>query len=190
MAKINVGKRFEEDFQNSIPDYCMKHRLRDSGQSFVKFTENSNTNFSWNNECDFFVFDGKHRLFYAIENKTTKFKSMNWESEEEYELNKKLKKKSTKLIKWHQIKSLMNYSAFDYIIPCFILNFRNEDSKIQRTYFIHIKDFMKMIATVGKKSFDEVDLIQNGAIKIQGKLKRTRYTWDLDGFLSKYSLHF
>lgn len=115
---------------------------------------------------------------------------MNWESEEEYELNKKLKKKSTKLIKWHQIKSLMNYSEFDNIVPCFILNFRNEDSKIQRTYFIHIKDFMKMIATVGKKSFDEVDLIQNGAIKIQGKLKRTRYTWDLDGFLSKYSLHF
>ena len=188
MAK-NKGKIFEDDFQSSIPNYCKVHRLRDSGQSFVKFTEKSGKgNFSWRNECDFFIFDDMYRLEYDVENKSTQFKSMNWESEEEYEQNKKLGKKSTKLIKWHQIKSLINFSRFNYSIPCFILNFRNEDTKDQRTYFIHIKDFMKMINSINKKSFNEMDLILNGAIKIHGLRRRTRYAWDINEFLCNYGL--
>ena len=168
----------------------MKHRLKDSGQSFVNFAKNSKTNFSWDNECDFFIFDDKHRLLFAVENKTTKFKSMNWESKEEYEQNKKSGKKSTKLIKYHQIKSLNGFDIFNHVIPCFILNFRSEDNKIQRTYFIHIKNFMKIITTITKKSFDEIDLIRNGAIKINGYLKRTRYAWNIDEFLCNYSMDY
>lgn len=187
MANKNTGKIFESDFSSSIPDYCMGHRLRDSAQSF---TTHSDTSFSWDNECDFFMFDNKKRLLYAIECKTTKFKSMNWETEEEYKRNKELKKKSNKLIKWHQIKSLMGYAKFDYIVPCFILNFRNEDTKEQRTYFIHINNFIKMITTINKKSFDEIDLVLNGAVKIQGQRKRTRYVWDINEFLTKYSLNY
>lgn len=189
-SKTSSGKRFEEDFKKSIPSYCLKHRLKDSGQSFTDFTEKSDSNFSWNNECDFFIFDDIHRLFFAIENKTTKFKTMNWENEEEYKHNKELGKKSTKLIKWHQIKSLINFSAFNYVIPCLVLNFRDNDDKNQRTYFIHINSFVKMINSVSKKSFDEIDLIQNNAVRIQGQIKRTRYTWDIDQFLNKYSLNY
>lgn len=185
VAKQNSGKVFESDISSSIPNYCMKHRLRDSAQSF---TTHSDTKFSWDNECDFFVFDTKARLLYAIECKTTKYKSMNWESEQEYEQNKSLKKTTTKLIKYHQIKSLNDFDKFDYLIPCFILNFRNEDTKDQRTYFIHIKDFMKMINSINKKSFDEMDLILNGAIKIHGLRKRTRYAWDINEFLCNYGL--
>lgn len=182
---MNTGKIFEIDLSSSFPDYCMKHRLRDSAQSF---TTHSDTKFSWDNECDFFLFDTRARLLYAIECKTTKFKSMNWESEEEYEQNKLSKKTTTKLIKYHQIKSLNEFDKFDNLIPCFILNFRNEDLNEQRTYFIHIKDFMKMIRTINKKSFDEIDLIQNGAVKINGFRKRTRYAWDINEFLCNYEL--
>ena len=185
MNKRNVGKLYEKEIADSIPDYCMKHRLRDSAQSF---TTHSDTRFSWNNECDFFVFDTKARLLYAIECKTTKYKSMNWESEQEYEQNKSLKKTTTKLIKYHQIKSLNDFDRFNNLIPCFILNFRNEDTKDQRTYFIHIKDFMKMIKSLNKKSFDEMDLILNGAIKIHGLRRRIRYAWDINEFLCNYGL--
>ena len=184
---MNVGKQYEKDIFNSIPDYCMKHRLRDSAQSF---TTHSDTRFSWDNECDFFVFDDKRRLLYAIECKSTKYKSMSWESEQEYEQNKAIKKTSTRMIKYHQIKSLNNFDKFNYLIPCFVLNFRTEGTNIQRTYFIHINDFVKMIKTLNKKSFDEIDLINNGAIKINGLKKRTRYAWDINEFLSKYSLNF
>ena len=187
MSHQNKGKIFESDLSVSFPDYCMKHRLRDSAQSF---TTHSDTRFSWDNECDFFLFDTKVRLLYAIECKTTKFKSMNWESKEEYEQNKLAKKSTTKLIKYHQIKSLNGFADYDNVVPCFILNFRNEGLNEQRTYFMHIDNFMKMIETINKKSFDEIDIIQNGAIKINGQRKRTRYTWDMDEFLSKYSLNF
>ena len=47
-----------------------------------------------------------------------------------------------------------------------------------------------MIKKLNKKSFDEIDLINNGAIKINGLKKRTRYAWDINEFLSKYSLNF
>ena len=187
MSVQNKGKVFEQDFSSSIPDYCMKHRLRDSAQSF---TTHSDTRFSWDNECDFFVFDDKRRLLYAIECKSTKYKSMSWESEQEYEQNKSIKKTSTRMIKYHQIKSLNNFDKFNYLIPCFVLNFRTEETNIQRTYFIHINDFVKMTKTLNKKSFDEIDLINNGAIKINGLKKRTRYAWDINEFLSKYSLNF
>lgn len=185
MAKISSGKIFEQSFSSSIPDYCMKHRLRDSAQSF---TTHSDTRFSWDNECDFFLFDDRRRLLYAIECKTTKYKSMSWESEQEYEQNKAMKKTSTRMIKWHQIKSLNNFDKFNYLIPCFILNFRNEETNDQRTYFIHIRNFMKMINSLNKKSFDEMDLILNGAIKIKGMKKRTRYAWDINEFLCNYKL--
>ena len=104
---MNVGKQYEKDIFNSIPDYCMKHRLRDSAQSF---TTHSDTRFSWDNECDFFVFDDKRRLLYAIECKSTKYKSMSWESEQEYEQNKAIKKTSTR----------MTPSAIPRLIFCFI----------------------------------------------------------------------
>lgn len=190
MANVNFGKRFEDDFKSSLPDYCLIHRLRDSGQSFTNYAERSDNNYSWKNECDFIFFDDRHRIEYSVENKTTKFKTMNWESKEEYETNKRLGKKSTKLIKWHQINSLIKFDRFNYAVPCFFLNFRNDDTNAQRTYFIHINDFVKMIKTLNKKSFDEIDLINNGAIKINGLKKRTRYAWDINEFLSKYSLNF
>lgn len=185
VGKLNSGKIFESDLSSSFPDYCMKHRLRDSAQSF---TTHSDTRFSWDNECDFFLFDTKARLLYTIECKTTKFKSMSWESKSEYEQNKTLKKSTTRLIKYHQIKSLNDFADYQNVIPCFILNFRNEGLNEQRTYFIHIKDFMKMIAVIGKKSFDEMDLILNGAIKIHGLRRRTRYAWDINEFLCNYEL--
>lgn len=180
----NVGKIFEDDFSSSVPEYCLKHRLRDSGQSF---TNHSDTRFSWDNECDFFVFDDISSKLFAIECKTTQYKSMNYEDEEENKQNKKLKKKSTKLIKWHQIKSLNDFAVFSNVVPCFILNFRNKEDNTQRTYFLHIKDFMKMINSIDKKSFNEIDMILNGAIKINGTKKRTHYTWDIDEFFCLYA---
>jgi hypothetical protein len=44
---------------------------------------------------------------------------------------------------------------------------------------------------IGKKSFNIIDLVQNGASCIDGKLKRTHYTWCISDFLedmnSKYN---
>lgn len=172
---INFGKRFEEDFKNSVPDYCYVHRLRDSAQSY---NNSSNTKFAWDNECDFFLYDGKSHLFYGIECKTTKSKRMDFQIDKDDE--------SSKMIKYHQIESLTNMSKYDGIIAGFFFNFRHfegQDNAFENTYFQNITDFNKMIKKIGKKSFNEMDIILNGAIKVHGQKKRVRYRWDIESFL-------
>lgn len=173
MAK-NEGKKFEEDFSSSVPSYCYVHRLRDSAQSY---NNNEETSFSWDNECDFFVFNDETRIFYAIECKSTKYKSMSVQLNED--------DKSSKMVKLHQIESLKKISKYKNTVAGLLLNFRDENNDNQRTYFIDIKNFIGMMNQINKKSFNELDLLTVGkAIKIQGEKKRTRYRWNLEGLFS------
>lgn len=172
MAK-NSGKIFETDFSKSVPDYCFIHRLKDSAQSY---NNSKVTSFTWNNECDFFIYDSKSHLLYALELKSTKYKSINFEIDEN--------DKSSKMIKLHQIKSLTDMSKYDGIVAGFIFNFRDEEHNMERTYFQNIIDFNNMCKKINKQSCNEIDLLLNGAIKIDGTKKRVHYTWDLDKFLS------
>ena len=175
---MNKGKVFENDFKTSVPNYCFIQRLWDQPQSFV---QSADTRFSNKNMCDYIIFDTVYQKLYLVELKTTKFKSMAFE-----DIN--VDNPANRMIHKHQILGLNKHADLDGVVPCFILNFRNEDTKDQRTYFIHIKDFMKMIKSLNKKSFDEMDLILNGAIKIHGLRKRTRYAWDINEFLCNYEL--
>lgn len=169
----NDGKRFEEDWSSSLPSYCYVYRLKDTAQSY---NNSKKTKFTWENPCDFFAFDSSSHLFYAIECKSTKYKSMSIQLDEN--------DKSKKMIKFHQIKSLREISEYDGAIAGFMLNFRNESNDIQRLYFISIKNFDNMMSQLNKVSFNELDLLTIGkAIKIQGEKKRTRWKWNLDDFL-------
>lgn len=166
----NAGKIFEEDIKNSIDkSRSLIIRIPDPPQSFTK---RADTAFSVKNPCDFIVFDSKTRILFPMELKSTKFKSMSFESKDE--------KDTSKMIKLHQIEGLLKYSKIDYVIPCFILNFRDEENKMQRTYCITINNFVDMIEKLEKKSFNEIDLINNGVLKVFGEIKRTRYRWDLN----------
>ena len=40
-----------------------------------------------------------------------------------------------------------------------------------------------MIKDSNKHSCNEIDILTNGAIKVHGEKKRTRYTWDIDSLL-------
>lgn len=173
MAKtINSGKQFEKDFASSIPSYCYIHRLRDSAQSY---SNNKDTRFTWDNECDFFIWDSKHHLFYAIECKSTKYKSMSVQTDKE--------DKSNKMIKLHQIKSLAKISDYDGAIAGFFLNFRDEENDMERLYFISADDFNKSMRDTGKSSINEIDIILHNGVKILGTKKRVHYRWDIDEFL-------
>lgn len=179
MKTTNSGKQFEKDFSQSIPSYCYVHRLRDSAQSY----NNSNsTRFAWDNECDFFLWDSNARLFYAIECKSTKYKSMS------VQLNKE--NKSNKMIKFHQIESLTKISKYDGAIAGFCLNFRDEKNDTERLYFINIKDFNKMMKDIGKASFNEIDIVLHNGIKISGNKKRVYFSWDIDNFLKSQYKYF
>lgn len=171
---MNVGKQFEADFSSSVPiSYVLLHRLKDTAQSY---NNSKDTSFTWDNPCDFFMFDSKSYIFYAIECKSTKSKSMSFQTDKN--------DKSKKMIKYHQIKSLTEFSQYNRAVCGLFLNFRNENDDNQRTYFINIKDYNSMIKKINKKSFNEIDLIMFGnAVKISGYKKRVHWHWDIDLFL-------
>lgn len=167
----NSGKQFEKDFASSIPSYCYVHRLRDSAQSY---NSSKNTKFTWDNECDFFIWDSNMHIFYAMECKSTKYKSMSVQLDKE--------DKSSKMIKLHQIESLTKISEYDGAIAGFCLNFRDEKNDTERLYFLNIIDFNKMMKDIGKASFNEIDVILNNGIKISGNKKRIHFNWNLNEF--------
>lgn len=172
----SAGKQFEKDFTSSLPSYCYVHRLRDSAQSY---NNSKNTQFAWNNECDFFIFDSKKHIFYAAECKSTKYKSIS------VQLNKE--EKSNKMIKLHQIESLTKISEYDGAVACFFFNFRDEKNDTERLYFQNIIDFNNMMKEIEKSSFNELDLLTHNGIKISGNKKRVHFDWNLDDFFSSYN---
>ena len=89
------------------------------------------------------------------------------------------------MIRENQIKSLTKFANYDNVFPCFIFNFRDEDNHNDRCYCQHIEDFNKMISDINKKSFNEINLLKYGAIKLDGAKARIRWTWDVDGLLEK-----
>lgn len=175
----NSGKKFEEAFAKSIPDYCFCYRLHDPPQSFH---QSENLRFSWKNPCDFFLFDNKNRFLLALELKSTKSKSISFED------IKIDGKQPSRMIHKHQIKDLGDYDDNnEFVIGGFLFNFRTEEIGSERTYFQSISDFINMTNKLGKKSFNEMDLLQSNYIKINGQKKRVNYVWDIDDLLNQLS---
>lgn len=170
---VNSGKIFEQDIKYSIPEYCLTIRLPDPPHSFEK---RSDTKFAHKNPCDYIVFDSQNKKLYCLELKTTKYKSMSFEDIDSNE-------KQNKMIHKHQIEGLLKFSKFDNVESGFLFNFRDEKNNVERTYYQDIDSFRNMCLKINKSSFNEMDLILYDAIKINGKKKRTRYIWDIDGLL-------
>lgn len=176
----NPGKKFEEAFVKSIPNYCWHHRLHDPPQSFDRV---NGLRFSWKNPCDFVVFDNKNRFLLALELKSTKSKSISFE-----DINFEGKQPS-RMIHKHQIIALRDYCInYSALIGGFLFNFRTEEIGSERTYFQSATDFIRMSNNLGKKSFNEIDLINSGNyIKVNGNKKRVNYIWDIDELLNSLS---
>ena len=178
--KANSGKQFENNFKKSVPDYCYCHRLKDSSQSFV---DSELSDFSWQNPCDFYLYDTKNRIFYASELKSSKQKYITFENIYE-------KTPKQKMIRKHQILSLLDISKYNNTIAGFFFNFRDEEHDMERTYFQSIDMLMKLYRNIGMWSFNEIDLILNGGVKINGEKLRVNYRWNLDEFLESQSKNY
>lgn len=169
------GKIFEDDFRSSIDkDRCLLLRLNDQPQSYAKTAK-----FSLKPPCDFILYDSITKLFVPIELKTTKYRSMSYE-----DINKD--NPNNAMIHKHQLEKLLEFSNYNGVKSGLLLNFRTDETKIQRTYYISIQNFLDMCKKINKKSVNEIDLISVGnAIKINGVKKRSRYIWDVNELLDK-----
>ena len=168
----NTGKRFEEDIAKSVPDYVLLHRLPDPPQSFGG---SSNLRFSNKNPFDFILWDSKAKILYALEMKTVQEKSISFERE----------KTDKGKIHKHQIDGLNKWNEYDGVISGFVIEFR----QIEKTIFIDIDSFNKILVLITKKSFNIQDLDDNNIhyLVIPQTKKRTRYMYDIEYFLERIS---
>ena len=173
IAKISDGKRFENAFKNSINEkHVLIKRLNDNAASFG---ESTNTRFTSTNECDFLLFENDTRTLYGLELKTTLGSLTYWRKDFEDK-----NKKQSFQIKKNQILGLEKFSQYDGGIFGFVINFRKTSEN--HTFFISISDFLKYTNTLSKKSINIHDVLQMNPIKIENRLLRTNYWYNLEKF--------
>lgn len=164
----NIGKQFEASWKSSTPDYALLYRLPDSAQSFG----GSNTlRFSAKPPFDFLMWDSHKHILYALEMKTVGGKSISFERTKEDKGE----------IHYHQIKGLNEWNKYDGITCGFVVEFR----KAEKTVFIEIAEFNKLISVIQKKSFnlDDLDNYNVRYTVIEQTKIRTRYKYNIDKFL-------
>lgn len=171
---MNPGKIFEQQWKLSSENQkicCI--RLKDSDMSFHPEKE-LRSKFTAKNPCDFIQFFQGH--LFAMELKSTQYNSISIQIDEE---------DSQKMIKKHQINSLINLANYEGVVAGFVLNFREKDSLAEDTYFIDIQHFSDFLDKTGKKSINRLDIVQFGGINIHQTLKRTKYIYDVKKALEK-----
>ena len=166
MINLNVGKIFENNFKKSIPKEIFYLRLKDSASSFKQ--DSCATRFTLQNPYDALLFDGLY--LYTFELKSTNGTSFSFQKEND---------KSSKMIKFHQIKGLLNASEYVNVCSGFVFDFRESE-----TYFLRISNFVKFMNNTKKVSINEQDIIDYGGIKISKTKKKVNYIYDI-GLLLK-----
>lgn len=170
----NQGKIFENNWkESSIQQGVLTIRLNDSSTSFIM---EKNARFTPENPCDYIQFYKK--TLFCMELKSTKYKSMSIQL---------IPEDKNKMIKLHQINSLVNFSQYNNVIAGFVLNFRDmdESSKDEDTYFLKISDFSDFLNQTGKKSINKLDVVQYNGIKVNQKLKRVNYIYQVSELFDK-----
>lgn len=170
MKVTNKGKKFENNFKESALKYNLFIlRLNDTELSFMK---NREARFTPMNPCDFICF--KDGFLFMLELKSTEYNSIPIQ---------RLPTEETKMIKSHQINSLVKYSNYEGINCGFVFNFREKDSLNEETFYMSIQNFSNFLVERDKKSINKLDVIQYGGIKIEQTLKRTQYLYNVKKML-------
>lgn len=169
------GKKFEDAFVKSIPDYVLVKRLNDNASSW---SGGNMTRFASKNECDYILFNDYTNTFYGLELKSTKHDSLTyWRSDFEA-----TNKKSNFQIRKCQILGLEKWSKHKGVFGL-IINFRDEYNK---TYFVDIKNFLNYTSPpFSKKSINKSDILSMNPIEIDSELLRTNYRYNIEKFLDE-----
>lgn len=163
----NIGKKFEKNFKNSVPDDIYFHREKDSAQSF---NQTDALRFTLKNPYDLIMYS--FPVMFCIELKTVATSSISFARS----------KNEKGVIHYHQIEGLREARKHKGIIAGFIVNFR-KNNDTENTYFIDINEFDRLMSNLDKKSFNEADLKNYNIISIIGRKKRVNYEYDVAGFV-------
>ena len=177
----NSGKIFEDAIKASIPEHCLLIRLPDPPQSFGR---SEHLRFSRPNPCDYICHNSEDGKLWCLELKTTSGKSISFE-------NIYSDKKESRMIHKHQTLGLLEFSKHNRVVSGFLFNFRLSEGTPEydeHTYFMEVNDFQKMCDSIGKKSFNEKDIMLYTAIPLAGIKKKVRFVWDIDTLFKEYDI--
>lgn len=157
MTGINSGKRFEQNWKNSIPKDIFYYRFRDGSSSWGG---NDKVRFQQTNICDCLMFDGDY--LYLLELKSTKGKSLPFNN-----------------IKKHQIDDLLWASEYANTICGLVVEF----SDLTGCYFIEIGRFKAFYYSTNRKSIP-IDYLRKNGIKIGTEKKKINSKFDVKKFIN------
>lgn len=150
---MNVGKRFEKNFKDSVPKDIFVYRLKDGSAAW---DNGDKTRFQATNICDFMLY--KKPYIFLLELKSTKNKNLPFSN-----------------IKEHQRKELLKASNYNGVICGLLIEF----SSLNAVYFIEISRFQKFFNSTSRKSLPIDYVIKNG-IKIDLEMKRINYKMNIE----------
>ena len=88
------------------------------------------------------------------------------------------------MIRNNQIEGLQEASKHN-LVAGILVNFRNENND---TFFILIDEFIDMMNSINKKSFNIKDLESIGVTRVESTKKRTRYTYNIEKLVGELHL--
>lgn len=169
ITKKNIGKILEQNWKASCPDYLFVYRPPDAAQSFDM---SSKLRFSQHSLCDYIMFDGNRNTLWTLELKSVAGISISFERN----------KTDKGVIHYYQIESLKKTSMHKNLCSGFILDFRGSDN----TYFLPISQWDKLVNSIAKKSFNEMDLLNyTNPILVHKKKLKVNYRYDIERFLNE-----
>lgn len=160
LMAINVGKKFEQCFKNSCPEYCWLNRYVDGTSSWGG---NGQVRFQATNICDFELLDTENKRLFLLELKSYAGKSLPISG-----------------IRPNQLEGLRRANRFNGVYACLLVNLRGVD----KTFCVNIDTVLEFIELGERKSIPLVWFMENG-IEIEHIYKRTRFTLNLDKFLKE-----
>ena len=155
---MTSGKRFEQNFKNSIPKNIFYYRLRDGSSSWGG---NDKVRFQQENICDSIMFDGDY--LYTLELKSTKGKSLPYNN-----------------IKKHQIDDLLWCSTFPNIVSGFMIEF----SDLNECFFVEINDFKTFYDNNSRKSLPYSFCSEKG-VKIDVERLKVNRKFNVEKFINE-----
>jgi recombination protein U len=173
---IGSGKRFEQQWKDSIPQSIFYYRFRDGTSAWG---EQENTRFQAKNMCDCEMFDGSK--LYLLELKSHKGKSLPFSAFLKKNKAGKFDPSDKACLK--QILDLSKASTYKNIIAGFVINF----SDVGKTYFCKVDDVYYFVTHEDSKSIPIAWCEQWGK-EISGKKKKVNWRWDISGFVQGYAV--
>lgn len=149
---MNQGKRFENNFKNSIPKGVFCYRLKDGTASWG---DKDSTRFQCSNVCDFILADGEYVVLAELK-------------------NHKGKSLPLSCIRENQLKELLKADEFVFIRPLIIVNFEDLDE----CYALSVEWVNDFIELGQRKSISVSDMREYG-VEVGCTKKKVNTVYDL-----------